>query len=145
MSNEKKDAVCKSYGNKNFYDPSILKNIADIDFNDVKLKIKKIVKINYNPAVDSHLTTIKHVVNAIDEKSLVCNNKDNDFSTHDLANIKSNSLKSQAVNYNDGHTKSYADQFKQVNEQSRRGVGLDFFDKSSDLVTHFRDHGFNDN
>ena len=120
------------------------KNIADIDFNDVKIKIKNFVKINYKPAVDSHLTTIKHVDNAVDEKSLVCNNKDNDFNIHDLANIKSNSLKSQAVNYNEGHTKLYVDQIKQENEQSRRGVGLDFFDKSSDLGTHFRDHDFND-
>ena len=53
-------------------------------------------------------------------------------------------MKSQAVNYNEGHTKLYVDQFKQENEQSRRGVGLDFSDKSSDLVTHFRDHDFND-
>ena len=56
---ETKDAVCKSYVENIF--------LNDIYFNDVKLKNKKIVKINYQLAVNEHLTPKKYVDIAIDE------------------------------------------------------------------------------
>ena len=42
-------------------------------------------------------------------------------------------------------TKAYADQFHQENERSRRDVGLDFYDESSDLVKNNQDNDLNDN
>ena len=108
---------------KNYVD-NIFKN--DIDFNDVKLENIKFVKVNYQPAVDEHLTPKVYVDTAIDESSLVRNNKDNDFGNYNLTNINSNTLNTQAVNDNQVITKANADQFHQENERSRRDLGIDF-------------------
>ena len=61
---------------KNYVD-NIFQN--DIDFNDVKLDNIKVVKVKYQPADNEHLTPKVYVDTAIDEPSLVRNNKDNDF------------------------------------------------------------------
>ena len=42
-------------------------------------------------------------------------------------------------------TKAYVDQFHQENERSRRDLGTDFFDESSDLVKNHQDKNFKDN
>ena len=86
-----------------------------------------------------------YVDNAIDESSLVRNTQDNDFNNYNLTNINSIILNKQAENDNEVITKSYVDQFHQENERSRRDVGLDFFDESSDLVKNNQDNDFNDN
>ena len=113
---------------KNYID-NIQKN--DIDFNDVKLETIKFVKVNYQPAVNEHLTPKVYVDNAKDEISLVRNNKENDFGNYNLTNINSITLNTQAVNDNQVITKSYVDQFHQENERTRRDVGLDFYDESN--------------
>ena len=82
--------------------------------------------------------------NAIDGTSLVRNNQDNDFGNYNLTNINSITLNTQAVNDNQVITKSYVDQFHQDNERSRRDVGLDFYDETSDLVKNNQDNDFND-
>ena len=71
---------------------------------------------------------------SIHETSLVRNNRDYYFGNYNLTNINSITLNTQAVNDNQVITKAYVDQFHQENERSRRGVGLDFYDESSDLV-----------
>ena len=116
---------------KNYVD-NIFKN--DIDFNDVKLENIKFDRVNYQPAVNEHLTPKVYVDNAINELTLVRNNKDNDFANYNLTNINSITLNTQAVNDNQVITKAYVDQFLQENEPSRRDVGLDFFDESNDSV-----------
>ena len=75
-----------------------------------------------------------YVDNAIDESSLVRNNKNNDFGNYDLTKTNSITLNRQAKNDNEVITKAYVDQFHQENERSRRDVGLDFYNESSDLV-----------
>ena len=47
---------------------------SDIDFNDVNLEKIKFVKVNYQPAVNEHLTPKIYVDNKIDEATLVRNN-----------------------------------------------------------------------
>ena len=54
-------------------------------------------------------------------------------------------MNKQAENDNEVITKSYVDQFHQKNEQSRRDLGIDFYDESSDLVKNNQDNDFNDN
>ena len=54
-------------------------------------------------------------------------------------------MNTQAVNDNQDFTKAYVDQFHQENERSRRDVGLDFSDESSDLVKNIQDNDFNHN
>ena len=53
---------------KNYVD-NIFEN--DIDFNDVKLENIKFFKVNYQPAVNEHLTPEVYVDTAIDESTLV--------------------------------------------------------------------------
>ena len=83
--------------------------------------------------------------NAIDERSLVRNNQDNDFNNNNLTNINSITLNQQTENDNEVVTKSYVDQFHQEKERSRRCLGIDFCDESSDLVKNNQDNGFNNN
>ena len=54
-------------------------------------------------------------------------------------------MNTQAVNDNEGITKTYVDQFHQTNERSRRDVGLDFYDESNDFVQNNQNNDLNDN
>ena len=72
---ENSDAVCKSYVDDLFNDPSILKNTVHIDLNDRNITNARFVKVNQLPQIDSHLTAKLYVDNsmsdAIDEPSLL--------------------------------------------------------------------------
>ena len=105
----------------------------------------KFVKVNYQPAVNEHLTPKVYVDTAIDEPSLVRNNKDNDFGIYNLTNINSITLNTQEVNDNQVITKAYIDQFHQENERSRRELAIDFHNESSDIVKNNQDNDLNDN
>ena len=71
---ENSDAVCKSYVDKLYNDPSIIKNNAHIYLNDRKITNAIFIQVNQLPQIDSHLTAKLYVDNAIDESSLVRNN-----------------------------------------------------------------------
>ena len=83
--------------NKNYVD-NLFRN--DIDFNDVKLENIKFVRVNYQPAHPNHLTPKIYVDNAVDETSLIRNNRDNDFGNYNSSNINSITLNKQAENDN---------------------------------------------
>ena len=95
------------------------------------------------PQIDSHLTAKLYVDNSIDKPTLVRNTQNNDFKINNLTNI--NSINKPAENDNEVITKAYVDQFHQQNERSRRDVGLDFYDESSDLVKNSQDNDLNGN
>ena len=95
----------------------------DIDFNDVNIEKWKFVKVNYQPAVSAFLTLKIHFDNPINNLSLVRNNQQNDFNNHNLTNINSITLNTEAVNDNQVIIKAYVDQFHQDNERSRRDLG----------------------
>ena len=126
---------------KNYVD-SIIRNI--IDSKDVKLENINIVKVNYQPAINQHLTPKIYIVTARDEKSLLRNNQDNDFRNYICTNINNITLNKQAEIDNEVITKAYVEQFHQEKERSRRDVWLDFYDKSSDLVTNNQDKDLSD-
>ena len=134
-----------TYRDTCFNDPSIFKKNTDVDFNDRNLEILKIFKVNYQPAVDSHLTPKIYVDNAIDETSLVRNIQDNDSNNHKLTNINSITSITQALHDNQVFTKTYVDQFHQENERTRRDLGIDFYNESSDKVKNSEVKNFNDN
>ena len=90
----------------------------------------KNVKVTYQPAVASHPTQKKYVDNAIDEKSLLRKNQNNDFNNNNVTSINSFNLTTQAINDNQVITKSYVDQFHQEKERSRRDLSLDFYIES---------------
>ena len=117
----------------------------DIDFNDVKLENIKFVKVNYQHAVNEHLTLKMYVDIKIDESSLVRNDQDNDLNNCNLTNIDSNNLNKQAENVNEVLTKAYVDHFHPENERSRRKLGNDFDDESSDLVKIIQNNDLSDN
>ena len=72
-----------------------------------------------------------YVDNAIDELSLVRNNKDIGFGNYNLTNINSITLNKQAENDNDVFTQAYAYQFHQENERSRTDLGTEFMVKNN--------------
>ena len=92
----------------------------------MKLENIKFVKVNYLPAVNEHLTPKIYVDNAIEEISLLRKNQDNGFANHNLTNISSITLNTQAVDDNEVITKAYVDQFHNDNEGVRRDIGLSF-------------------
>ena len=129
-----REAASKNYVDNKFNDPSIVKNNAHIDLNDRNITNCRFLSVNQLPQIDSHLTAKLYVDNSIDLPSLVRNNKDNDCGNYKLTNINSITLNKQAESDNEVITKAYVDQFHQENERSRRDVGLDFYNESSDLV-----------
>ena len=61
----------KSYIDKKFKDPSIVKSTAHVDFNAKILDKVRFVKVNSMPAVGEHLTAKFYVDNAIAEPSIL--------------------------------------------------------------------------
>ena len=135
----------KHYVDNLFNDPSLVKNTEHIDLNDRNITNARFIQLNQWPQIDSHLTAKLYVDTEVDQSSLVRNHQDNNFNNNNLTNINSITLNTQAVNDNQVITKAYVDQFHQENERSRRDVGLDFYDESSDLVKNNQDNNFNDN
>ena len=56
------------------------------------------------------------------------------LTNYDSTNINSINLNKRAENDNEVKTKAYVDQFHQENKRSRRNLGKDFYDESSELV-----------
>ena len=140
-----RETASKNYVDNKFNEPSIIKNNAHIDLNDRNITNARFIQVNQLPQIDSHLTANLYVDSAIEESSLVRNNQDNDFRNFNLTNIKSITLNKQAQNDNQVITKAYVDQFHQEHERSRRDLGIDFYDESSDLVQNNQDNDLNDN
>ena len=112
---------------------------------DIDLKNQYKIKNLPDPTNLQDACSKNYVDNAINEVSLVRNNRDNDFGNYNLTNITSITLNKQAENDNEVITKAYVDQFHQENERSRRDLGIDFYNESSDLVKNNQDNNFNDN
>ena len=112
---------------------------------DIDLKNQYRIKNLPDPISNTEACSKNYVDNSINESSLVRNNQDNDFNNNNLTNINSITLNTQAENDNEVITKAYVDQFHQENERSRRDLGIDFYNESSDLVKNNRDNDFNDN
>ena len=90
------------------------------------LPTQEFIQINHLPQIVSHSTAKLYVDNSIDESSLVRNIQYNDFNNHNLTDINSITLNTQAVDDNQVFTKAYVDQFHQEIERSRRDTGLSF-------------------
>ena len=128
--------VQKPYLRTNYKEANIEE---DIDFKN-QYRIKNLP----NPINIKEACNKTYIDNSKDEPSLVRNNQNNDFGNYNLTNINSITLNKQAESENEVITKSYVDQFHQENEQSRRDLGIDFYDESSDLVKNNQDNDFND-
>ena len=138
-----REATSKNYVDNLFNDPS-KKNTSHIDLIDRNITNARFIQVNQLPQVESHLTAKLYVDIAIDEISLVRNNQDNDFNNNNLTNINSITLNTQAVDDNHVITKAYVDQFHNDKERSRRDLGIEFYNESSDLVKSNQDNNLND-
>ena len=112
--------------------------------NDRNFTNARFIQVNQWPQMDSHLAAKLYVDTEIDQPPLVRNNQDNDVNNNNLTNINSITPNKQAESDNEVITKAYLDQFHQESEQSRRDVGLDFYNESSDVVKNNQDN-LNDN
>ena len=115
-----REAAEKNYADTFFNHRRVLKNTAQVGFNENNLDNFRLVKLNPVPGVEEHLTAKYYVdqaiPNSLDEPALLKKNLDNDFNNY---NIKSISLNTEAVNDSQVITKSYVDEFLQENYQSR--------------------------
>ena len=139
-----RETCSKMYVDNLFNDPSIVKNTEHIDLNDRNITNTRFIQVNQWPQIDSHLTPKLYVEAEIGKLTLVRNNRDNDFNNDNLTNINSITSNTQAVNDNQVYTKAYVDQFHQQNEQSRRVLGIDFYNESSDIVKNNQYNDLND-
>ena len=139
-----RDGCSKNYVDSLSNNSSISKNTILIDLKDEDIANVRFIQVNQLPQVDSHLIAKLSADNAIDESSLVRNNQDHKFDYYTLTNIIIMTLKTQAVFDNEVITKAYVDQLYQENERSRRELGLDFFDESSDWVRNNQDSNLSD-
>ena len=105
----------------------------------------KFIRVNYQPAVNEHLTPKVYVDNAIDEISLVSNVQDNDFNNYHSTNTSSITLHKQAANDNEVITTANVDQFHNDNEGSRQDLGLEVYNESSHLVKSIQNNDLYDN
>ena len=139
------EACSKNCVDNLFNDTSITKNSELLDLNDRNITNARFIQLNQWPQIDSLLTPKLYVDNAINEESLVRNNQDNDYNNNNLTNINSFTLNTQAVNDNHVITKAHVDQFDQETERSRRDLGTDCYNESSDIVKNNQDNDLNDN
>ena len=112
---------------------------------DIDLKNQFRIKNLPDPINIKEACSKNYVDNLFNDPSIVKNTEHNDFNNNNLTNINSITLNTQAVNDNEVITKAYVDQFHQENERSRRDLGIDFYNESSDLVKNNQDNDLNDN
>ena len=133
-----REACSKNYVDTLFNGSSMVKNTEYIDLNDRNITNARFIHVNQWPQIDSHLTAKLYVDTEIDQSSLVRSNQNNDFNINNVTNINSITLNTQAVNDNQVITKAYVDQFNQKKERSRRDLGTDFCNESSDIVKNIQ-------
>ena len=113
MSSRNSDAVRKSYLESGLNDLSIIKSTENIDFNDKKSEKKGFVKINYAPAVDSHLTPKIYVDKAIhhclDESTILLLDPDEKLKLDEQDPLFPNSTLTSAKTMIEIRTKSFVD------------------------------------
>ena len=127
----------QNYVDKKFIDPSIIKNTDHIDFNDKILDNVKWIKVNSFPTIPEHLTAKKYVDNEIfhrvNEYSLLRLHPDIKLNLDEQDSILLNSTLTLPNTIIELPTKSYVDNLHDENQQSRRHLGLDFYEESSTL------------
>ena len=83
----------------------------------------KFVKVNYQGAVDKHLTPRINVYNSLEEQTMVGNFQNNGCNVINLTNTKKLTIYAEPSDDKNFTTKSYVDSFSEV-ERSRRALCL---------------------
>ena len=140
-----REAASKNYVDNLFNDPSIVKNTEHIDLNDRNITKARFFQVNQLPQIDSHLTAKLYVDNAIDQSSVLRLDPDETLDLDNQDSIIVNSTLTEPKTIIEIPTKAYIDSLHEENERSRRDLGIDFYDESSDLVKNNQSNDFNDN
>ena len=80
-------AICKSYTDSGLSDLSIIRNNAQITFNEKNLENVGLVKVYSLSTVSQHLTPKWYVEDAIDEITLVKADRNSYFDNNELSNL----------------------------------------------------------
>ena len=139
------EACNKKYVDNLFNDPSIIKNTEHIDLKDRNITNARFIQVNQLPQIDSHLTAKLYVDNAIDESSLLRLDSNEILELDNQDSIILNSILTSPEKKIEISTKAFIDSLHEGNERSRRDLGIDFYDESTDLVKKNQDNDFNDN
>ena len=139
------EAVSKKYVDNFISDPSIVKNSTHIDLNDGNITNCRFLSVNQLPQIDSHLTAKLYIDNAVDEMSLLRLDPNEILDLDNQDSIILNSTLTSPKSIIEIPTKPYIDSFHEENERSRRDLGIDFYDESSNLVKNNQDNDLNDN
>ena len=140
-----REAWSKIYADTLFNDPSIVKNTEHIDLNDRSITNARFIQVNQLPQIASHQTAKLYVDNAIDDTSFLRLDPDGALDLDNQDSIILNSTLTEPKTIIEIPTKTYIDSLHEENERSRRDLGIDFYDESSDLVKNNQDNNFNDN
>ena len=101
------------------------------------------------PAIGEHLTAKYYVDNAIsnsvDESTLLRLDANEKLELDKQDSIILNSTLTDPMTIIEIPTKAYIDSLHEENERSRRDLGIDFYNESTDLVKNNQDNDFNDN
>ena len=126
----------KNYVDKNFNDPSIIRNTAHVDVNDKNLDNVRFVKVNSMPAVREHLTPKYYVDNAIsywlDELSLLRLDPGEQLKLDEEDSIILNSALTSPKTIIELATKSYVDSLHEIN-RNRQDLSSVFNDQNNEF------------
>ena len=140
-----REAASKIHVDNFFNDPSIIKNTEHIDLNDRNIINARFFQVNQLRQIDYHLTAKLCVDNSIDESSLLRLDPNETLDSDNQDSILLNSTLTSSRKMIEIPTKSYIDGLQDENERSRRYLGIDFYDESTDLVRNNQDNDLNDN
>ena len=140
-----REAASKNYVDNLFNDPSIVENTEHIDLNDRNITNARFIQVNQLPQIDSHLTAKLYVDKSIDQSSLLRLDPDETLDLDNQESIILNSTLTEPKTIIEIPTKDYIDSLQEENERSRRDLGIDFYDESSDLVKNNQSNDFTDN
>ena len=140
-----REAASKNNVDNLFNDSSIVKNTEHIDLNERNITNARFIQVNQLPLIDSHLTAKLYVDNAIGQSSLLRLDPDETLDLDNEVSIILNSILTEPKTIIETPTRAYIDSLHEENERSRRDLGIDFYDESSDLVKNNQSNDFNDN
>ena len=112
---------------------------------DLDLKNQFRIKNLPDPISIQEAASKNYVDNMLDESSLLRLNSNETLDLNNQDSILLNSTKTSPITIIELPTKAYIDSLHEENERSRRNLGIDFYNESSDLVKNNQDNDFNNN
>ena len=130
------EACNKIYVDKNFNDPTNIRNNTHVDFNDKNLENVRIIKVKCFPAIPEHLTAKNYVDQAlsysVDESSLMVLDPDEKLKIEEQDSRVLNSTLTSPMTIIELLTKSYDDSLHE-SRRNRRDLLRVFIDQENEF------------